>query len=316
MLDQDTGNLSCSVRPAHQEGIPLSRALKKGKRNRGVSPDGSLISGKDNTMDFSSTLDSFKSGGLNHTSQNAYGADSHTADVAPSEPRSKRHYLDTIPENIVKLANNRYRPDNGDPYIVQVQKILTLPTVQGSIGVLKLAKALLAHLPGHMNIAHDFKRTGLNKFSISFPNFSQANSFVTAIWHIKTKVFESEIWVAFIPHYRITKQMIIRGIDDDFLSSEFILNHIRPPLEWRGHWSGPIDVTRLQKRIVDKENPLGFTMVNTNLYIATFNNIEIFPRATILSKSVFLSPFVQRVRRYSTCQRYGHTSKICKRVVY
>lgn len=79
-----------------------------------------------------------------------------------------------------------------------------------------------------------------------------------------------------------------------------------------GHWEGPIDISRLKRRVIDKEDPSKITFVDTNLYIATFHNVEISPSAILLGKTLYFAPFIQRVRRCSLCQRFGHTDRICK----
>lgn len=64
--------------------------------------------------------------------------------------------------------------------------------------------------------------------------------------------------------------MIIRCIDDNSLSPDFLFNHIRPPREWSGHWNGPLEITRLKKKVADGNNPSIFTFVDTETYVVTF----------------------------------------------
>lgn len=298
---------------APTQELAAHRASRRNKRNRVSSLERPAIS-ESNGRDIAGLPTGTEVSDSQLTQRKLIGeSDPAIPNMAASASSSKRCHLDTIPDIYIKLINNRYRPDNSGPFTVQVEKISPPPELQSTIGVLKLGKALLAHVPGHMNSAYDFKRIGQNKFSITFQQYKQANSFVSEMWRLKTGIFATEVWIAYVPYHRITKQMVIRGIDDDTVSPDFILNHIRPPTIWRGHWNGPIDITRLKKRTPDNKDPTNkFVLVDTNIYIASFHNTEITPNAILLGKTIFFSPFIERVRRCVICQRFGHTDKICK----
>lgn len=234
-------------------------------------------------------------------------SDSESDNLHPKRPYSK-----PIPDILVKLVNNRYRQDISGPFTVHIEKVSSSSDIQGAIGVLKLEKTLLSHVPQLMNAAFDFKRAGHNKFSLTFPFGKQANAFVSEFWSFRADLFPGEVWVGYIPHYRITKQMVIRGVDDDSIDPEVIHKHVRPPYGWKGHWNGPIDVIRLRKRVPDDKSTTGFSLADTNLYIASFHNSVVPTSAILLGKSIFFTPFIQRVRRCANCQRFGHTAGLCK----
>lgn len=151
--------------------------------------------------------------------------------------QSKRPYVTPIPDNIIKLVNNRYIPETSGPYTVHIEKIFPISDQDNGIRVLKLGKTLLSAVNHLMYSAYDFKKAGRNKFSLTFPFGKSANSFVTQTWDIRCDLFQGEIWVSYIPFYRTSKKMIIRDIDDLSIDPEFILEHIRPPINWKGHWN-------------------------------------------------------------------------------
>lgn len=230
-----------------------------------------------------------------------------------NESSPKRVYAD-IPENYVRLVNNRYLQGNPGPYNVFIEKVTPPPDLSSSLSVIKLGRVLLSHVPQLIGLAHDFRRVSQGKYSISFSDCKQANEFVASLWKLRYKLFTNETWLAFIPNYRITRQMLIKGIDDDSLDPEFILKYIKPPVTWNGFWCKPVEINRLKKRIPDKDNPSKFIFVDSNLYIATFHNITVSNSAIFLGKTIYFTPFVQRMRRCAHCQRFGHTVKNCKSI--
>lgn len=233
-------------------------------------------------------------------------------DPLPTALTSKRPKNIPVPDNYARLANNRYKPDIEGPYSVHIEKVLSPPDQTGAVGVLKIGKTLLAHVPILMKAALDFKRAGHNRFSITFPFAKQANTFVLELWNIKHALFPDELWITYIPNFRVTRQMIIRGIDDDSITPDFIMDNILPHHSWNGHWNAPLEITRLKKRAPDDKSQNGFLLVDTNLFIATFHNTVVPTCAILLGKTIFFNPFIQRVRRCSKCQRFGHTGSLCK----
>lgn len=100
-----------------------------------------------------------------------------------------------------------------------------------------------------LNIAFDFKRKSHNRFSICFSTAEYANNFVTQIWNIRHIIFHKEIWFASIPHYKVTKKVILVGVDDVDIDSSILTDNMRPPIDCTSHWEPPIKIERLKKRI-------------------------------------------------------------------
>lgn len=53
-------------------------------------------------------------------------------------------------------------------------------------------------------------------------------------------------------------------------------------------------------------------LVDTHLLIATFDYTDLPNRALYLGKNIYLRPFIQSVRRCTTCQWFGHTKRFCR----
>lgn len=81
-----------------------------------------------------------------------------------------------------------------------MKKITPLPHGdEPSIGALKLGFALnkVGGISKYMKEAFDFKKTGLNKFTINFLNYEAANEYVDCVWLNRHLIFNNEIWIRF-----------------------------------------------------------------------------------------------------------------------
>ncbi|KMQ92375.1 pol-like protein [Lasius niger] len=63
---------------------------------------------------------------------------------------------------------------------------------------------------------------------------------------IANQSFPGETWIAFIPNFKVIRQFILRGVDDDD-SPEELLANIRPPPDWEIMWTKPFEAYRLKR---------------------------------------------------------------------
>lgn len=102
-------------------------------------------------------------------------------------------------------------------------------------GIIALGKRIAKHIDIFKH-AFDLKSSGRNKFTVSFCEGSTANKFVDHFNKNKNTIFQGESWLAYVPNYKVIKQYIIRGVDDND-SAEELLTHIRPPPDWGILWT-------------------------------------------------------------------------------
>lgn len=227
-----------------------------------------------------------------------------------------------IPERILSLVNHKFKYESLAPYTVYMEGIeddtsgkqLKDTNKQNSpfgIDVNTLGMMLHKVSPGCLDNVYDFKIRGRNKFCINFVYYHEANDFVEMVWHNRHRIQTKRVWVAYIPSYKVSKRMIIRGIDDIKIEPNFIKKQLKSGLGFDGYWYPPVKVERLQKKSVDPDTG-DLQFIDTKLYIATFDYTDVANRAVFLGKSIFLAPYIQQVRRCTVCQRLRHTKGICR----
>lgn len=178
-----------------------------------------------------------------------------------------------LPEQILELIKNRYNINSKGPYIVNIEKATSGNVESVDIGVSKLTSLLnrLTEISGFMNVAFNLKKkTGLNRFVLAFPSGETANEFVAKVWENKKFIMHGEIWVASVSHFKVTKKLILKGIDDPDMDISLLLENMRPPGNWTSHWESPIKIEKLRKRIPDPNAGDKFIYIETNATIATF----------------------------------------------
>lgn len=239
---------------------------------------------------------------------------------------------------------NKYSLDSKPPFIVHIEQIIPPPphaiylvqdsakdkpsnkagnsqdsdrkqkSANSTYGIIAMGKRLTKYIED-FNTAFDLKTIGRNKFSVTFSEGTTANRFVESFNNKLNQIFPGERWVAAIPNFKVIKQYILRGIDDDD-SPEELLANIRLPPEWGILWTPPFEVSRLKKPVRQKSNNNNNNMVtkyvDSESYIVRFRASIVPPSVIYMGKRLVLRPYIQRVRRCDRCHRYGHIAKICR----
>lgn len=117
----------------------------------------------------------------------------------------------------------------------------------GKYGIIAFGKRLTRHVELFKH-AYDLNASGSNKFTVSFCDGSLANKFVDYFNQNRNLIFQDESWLAYIHNYKVIRQFIMRGIDDND-SAEELLSNVRPPPEWGTLWTPPFEINRLKRRV-------------------------------------------------------------------
>ncbi|KMQ88186.1 type iv secretion protein rhs, partial [Lasius niger] len=84
----------------------------------------------------------------------------------------------------------------------------------GKYGIIAFGKRLTRHVELFKHV-HDLKASGSNKFTVSFCDGSLANKFVDYFNQNRNLIFQDESWLAYIHNYKVIRQFVMRGIDDN-----------------------------------------------------------------------------------------------------
>lgn len=128
---------------------------------------------------------------------------------------------------------------------------------------------------------------------------------------IGDEIFPHTDWTAYIPEYRIHSRVITKDIDNTELPEE-IIGNLRSPPNWKGDRAKPVNAKCIRRKVTDSEDPSKTYFKNTNLYLVTFNCIRAPSSATYLGKKSRFVPYVHKVKRCFTCQRFGHLENQCR----
>lgn len=100
-----------------------------------------------------------------------------------------------VPQHIHELVNNRYKTNSRGSFITTIENISNPSDNDESIGILKLASAMIHFdsFKSDLLNAFDFSRAGRNKFSLSFPSAESTNDFVRRVWANRKQIFKREL---------------------------------------------------------------------------------------------------------------------------
>lgn len=240
--------------------------------------------------------------------ENLINLNSHTSSSSPSSQsstRSKDRKADGGEDNVKDKDKDKEKDNEHGKN--KIQRL-----VSGTYSTLAFGKRILKHIVEFKN-AFDLKTIGKNKFSVCFSDGTSANKFADAFNKNLSQAFPGEIWIAFVPNFKVIRQYIIRGVDDDD-SPEELLANIRPPPDWEMTWSHPFEITRPKRSIRTRNKDDTFTtkFIDTDSYVLRFRSTLALPSIIYMGKRFALIPYVQKVIRCRKCQRYGHLTKICR----
>ncbi|XP_070158964.1 uncharacterized protein [Polyergus mexicanus] len=119
--------------------------------------------------------------------------------------------------------------------------------------------------------------------------------------------------IAYVPNYKVIRQFIIRGVDDDD-SPEDLIKNVCPPPEWNILWQPPFEAVRLKKpiRTRDSKNISSTKYTESDTYVVRFRTLSVPPSVIYMGKRCYLTPFIEKVRRCQRCQRFGHVARFCR----
>ncbi|XP_020296956.1 uncharacterized protein LOC109861639 [Pseudomyrmex gracilis] len=119
-----------------------------------------------------------------------------------------------------QLVLNRYHKDSKGPFMVHIETCRPQPSSTGEDGPEK-----------ERNTGND------------------ANRFVEAFREVADRVTPCEQWTAHVPSFRVVKQFVLKGVDEEETVEE-LLAGLRPPPSpgWGQEWVPPFEAIRITRR--------------------------------------------------------------------
>lgn len=142
----------------------------------------------------------------------------------------------SISKKYRELISDRYKPNCVGPYCVYLERYQ--PGKSGgsrdvdearektNADVVDIGESLYKFAPFHMGSCYNLHHMGRDRMSVSFGTYHDANSFLDVVWQNKYKVMEEEVWIAYIPPFKIFRQVILRGIDNPKVDPAFVKEHL------------------------------------------------------------------------------------------
>lgn len=209
-----------------------------------------------------------------------------------------------------KRLENKYRPDCKAPYVVHIEKAVEdVQGVKKNTSILRISNALRKIASKYVDLGYDLKRIGESKFKVSFESYKTANEFVNLLRAKQNDILQEERWLVYIPDYKVLKNMVMRGFEDGPEPDEVLL-HLRPSPGWERIWKKPIFIEKLKTRRHNLDG--SFSLIDSNTYVASYDTFNLPPSVVYNMRTIYLSPFVNKVQCCLHCLRYGHSTRFCK----
>lgn len=234
-----------------------------------------------------------------------------SGEAAPLTNPTKKPYND-VPERLLSLTRNRYPSEYSGSFEVHFEKYMETGTNEhASICELFFGRAAARVFPAEWELSNGLSTLGRQKFATHFPDAATANAIVSHFFAKRADILPHSRWVAYIPNYKLHKQVVTRDIAN-FVTPEEIMDELAPPPRWSGPWPRVLAARCIRRRVPDGAGAGSATFVNTNLYVLTFDRLQVPATASLWGKVIHFTPFYQSVRRCSNCQRFGHVESGCR----
>lgn len=177
------------------------------------------------------------------------------------------------------------------PFILDLRLSSTRSASTGQISAISISKKLLS---ANVKFSKIFTYSR-NTWVVTFASKTLANNTLT------NKILKAMGFSAFIPKYKLSRQIILKGIPMDVS-----LEEVRENIELE---NSNILVSKLY-RLKRRERTSGL-MVDSQSVCMEIRG-ETIPKSLILLKCVIpVSPYIPTVRMCYNCGRFGHLSKFC-----
>ncbi|XP_032684357.1 uncharacterized protein LOC116850308 [Odontomachus brunneus] len=240
-----------------------------------------------------------------------------TTDMETDSCGANKKVCSDIPDRINAFLSNRYDACHPGPYEIIIERIVDkTPETQKSIShtpsELRIGKNISKHLPNLWKNAYDLKHLGNSKFSVNMADYQVANKLVEVMSRKRNDIFPESIWIAYVPNYKIFRAMVTRDLDSTVTYED--MENLDPPPEWQGNWKKPISIQYIKHRtiITKEDNTSEVVYKPTRTNIVTFHYSSVQKSAIYFDIRVYFTLFVQKVRRCTHCQRFGHVSAQCR----
>lgn len=230
------------------------------------------------------------------------------SDAADMNPESLKKIVSNIEETSPSLQNiythptysqpKTYSCEDKGPFVVHVARAEPDPAAGTTIRPIKFGKFL--YTLNIKNIVNDgVTAVGRNRISVTFSNFTDANSFIT------NPLLFTNKYVASVPTFNVTRMGVVRGVPTDWSMDELVES-----IELPQGCGNILKARRInRKQIVDGSPPV---WIPTQTVVLTFRGqmlpSRVFCFHTSLKVDIYQLPSIL----CNNCCRFGHIKAQCR----
>lgn len=201
------------------------------------------------------------------------------------------------PKDPTQIGRASYDANDHGPFVVHVQKIQSADDDGTTLHPVVFGRFLKKNLFNNI-VNGSLKRIGRNKMTLSFNNYTDANSFVTS------NCLSANNMKAFIPTFNITRMGLVRGVPTEW-SPEDIIENTNVPIG-----CGEIlKIRRLNYKVMVNNTP---TWKPSQTVVFTFDGQVLPKRVFMCYNSMPVKLYIYPTIQCFNCCRFGHTKAQCR----
>ncbi|KAL0869479.1 hypothetical protein ABMA27_005764 [Loxostege sticticalis] len=190
---------------------------------------------------------------------------------------------ENIPKNNPPIGRTVYNESDSAPYIIHVEKVVASPNDGATLHPVELGNV---------------KSIGRRKITISFADFSEANSFLSH------NSLESMSLKAYIPTFNVTRMGLVRGVPVDWSLDEVKANMSVP--------MGCGEIIKVRRLNFKSFNDGSVSWKPSQSVVITFDGQTLPKRVFICYNALPVDLYIYPTIQCFNCCRFGHTKTQCR----
>ncbi|KAL0841644.1 hypothetical protein ABMA28_015296 [Loxostege sticticalis] len=204
---------------------------------------------------------------------------------------------ENIPKNNPPIGRTIYNESDSAPYIIHVEKVVASPNDGATLHPVELGKFLKKYSFKSI-IDGSVKSIGRRKITISFADFSEANSFLSH------NSLESMSLKAYIPTFNVTRMGLVRGVPADWSPEEVKANMSVP--------MGCGEIIKVRRLNFKSFNDGSVSWKPSQSVVITFDGQTLPKRVFICYNALPVDLYIYPTIQCFNCCRFGHTKTQCR----